>query len=119
MHRPASHLTASRVGDEIDIVGMAPEEECEHERFVLTPWERHDTLAVPLSQLEGVGVDEETLQMERSTKKPRAAMPRSCPSGLQNRQKVRPSPAVVSNPATTSTCSWTMPCGTSVSAPPR
>jgi hypothetical protein len=50
-----------RVGDEVEIVGMAPEEECEHEMFVLTPWER-GTLAVPLSQLEGIAVDEETQQ---------------------------------------------------------
>jgi len=50
-----------RVGDEVDIIGMPPEEECEHEMFVLTRWER-GTLAVPLSQLEGVAVDEETQQ---------------------------------------------------------
>ena len=50
-----------RVGDEVEIVGMAPEEECEHEMFVLTRWER-GTLAVPLSQLEGLDVDEQTQQ---------------------------------------------------------
>ena len=49
------------VGDEVEIVGMAPEEECEHEMFVLTRWER-GSLAVPLSQLEGVAVDEHTRQ---------------------------------------------------------
>ena len=50
-----------RVGDEVEVVGMAPEEECEHEMFVLMPWER-DTLAVPLSQLELVHGDEQTRQ---------------------------------------------------------
>lgn len=50
-----------RVGDEVEVVGMAPEEECEHEMFVLTPWER-DTLAVPLSQLEVVHGGEQTRQ---------------------------------------------------------
>lgn len=50
-----------RVGDEVEVVGMAPEEECVHEMFVLTPWER-GTLAVPLVQLEGIRVDEETRQ---------------------------------------------------------
>jgi len=40
---------------------MAPEEECEHEMFVLTHWEGR-SLAVPLSQLEGAGVAEETRQ---------------------------------------------------------
>lgn len=48
-----------QVGDEIDVVGMAPEEECEHEMFALTRWER-GTLAVPLSQLEGVATDAQT-----------------------------------------------------------
>ncbi len=50
-----------RVGDEVDIVGLAPEDECGHEMFVLTRWEG-GTLAVPLSQLEGVVVDAETRQ---------------------------------------------------------
>jgi hypothetical protein len=48
-------------GDEVHIVGTAPEDECEHEMFVVTRWDR-GTLAVPLTQLEGVGVDDETRQ---------------------------------------------------------
>jgi hypothetical protein len=52
-------ISPLRMGDEIEIVGMAPEEECAHEMFVLTPWER-DTLAVPLVQVEPIGADEET-----------------------------------------------------------
>ena len=54
-------ISPLHVGDEAEIVGMAPEEECEHEMFVLTRWER-GSLAVPLSQLEGVAVDEHTRQ---------------------------------------------------------
>ena len=50
-----------RTGDEVEIIGMAPEEECEHEMFVLTPWGGR-SLAVPLSQLEGADVAEETRQ---------------------------------------------------------
>jgi hypothetical protein len=38
------------VQDEVDVIGMAPEEECEKEIFVTIRWER-DGLAVPLSQL--------------------------------------------------------------------
>ncbi|MGI8549191.1 MAG: calcium-binding protein, partial [Dehalococcoidia bacterium] len=49
------------VGDEIEIVAMAPEDECEREMFVLMPWEQR-RLAVPLSQLDGIDVDEETRQ---------------------------------------------------------
>ena len=36
--------------DEVDVIGMAPEEECEKEMLVTVRWER-DGLAVPLSQL--------------------------------------------------------------------
>jgi hypothetical protein len=57
-HRATSPL---QVDDEVTIVGMAPEEECEHEMFVVTRWER-GTLAVPLSQLEGVDIDGATQQ---------------------------------------------------------
>ena len=50
------------IGDEVEVVGMAPEDECEHEMFVLMPWERR-TLAVPRSQLEAARhVDGETRQ---------------------------------------------------------
>src|SRR5215467_3463579 len=48
-------------GDEFDVVGMAPEEECQHEMFVLTRWRPHE-LAVPLMQVEAIGADEETQQ---------------------------------------------------------
>jgi Calcium binding len=55
-------ISPLRVGDEVKVVGMAPEEECQHEMFVLIRWERR-TLAVPLVQLEGVAVDEQTRQV--------------------------------------------------------
>jgi hypothetical protein len=54
-------ISPLRAGEEVEVVGMAPEEECEHEMFVLIRWERR-TLAVPLVQLEGVAVDEPTRQ---------------------------------------------------------
>jgi hypothetical protein len=55
-------ISPLRVGDEVEVVGMAPEAECQHEMFVLIRWERR-TLAVPLVQLEGVAVDEQTRQV--------------------------------------------------------
>src|SRR4051794_41938732 len=55
-------ISPLRVGDEVEVVGMAPEDECEREMFVTTPWEHQRTLAVPLSQLEVVRADEETSQ---------------------------------------------------------
>ena len=48
-------------GDKVEVVGMAPEEECEHEMFVLIR-RKSRPLAVPLMQLEGIKVDEETQQ---------------------------------------------------------
>ena len=40
-------------GDEVEILGMAPEKECQHEMFVMMRWERRG-LAVPLSQLKPI-----------------------------------------------------------------
>ncbi len=55
-------ISPLRTGDEVEVVGMAPEDECEHEIFVTTTWQQR-TLAVPLSQLEAASdVDEETRQ---------------------------------------------------------
>ena len=55
-------ISPLRTGDEVEVVGMAPEDECEHEIFVMTTWQQR-ALAVPLSQLEAANdVDEETRQ---------------------------------------------------------
>lgn len=48
-----------KVGDEVEMIGMAPEDECEHEMFVMIRWKGEEP-AVPLSQLEGVSVDDAT-----------------------------------------------------------
>lgn len=40
---------------------MAPAEECEHEMWVQIAWKRRQ-FAVPLAQLEGIQVDDETRQ---------------------------------------------------------
>ena len=48
-------------GEEVEVVDMAPDEDCEHEMFVLIRWKQRQ-LAVPLMQLEGIQVDEETQQ---------------------------------------------------------
>ena len=54
-------ISPLRPGDEVEVVGLPPEEECQHEMFVQMRWERR-TLAVPLSQLEGIAVDAQTQQ---------------------------------------------------------
>jgi hypothetical protein len=47
-------------GDEVEILGMAPEKECQHEMFVMMRWERRG-LAVPLSQVKPISeADEDT-----------------------------------------------------------
>jgi hypothetical protein len=56
--RPISPL---RVKDEVEVLKMAPENECENEMFVMIKWEK-EGLAVPLSQLKPIAVDVETKQ---------------------------------------------------------
>ena len=51
-------------GTTVDVVGMAPGEECEREMFVEIAWEE-DMLAVPLMQLEASEADEETHSCDR------------------------------------------------------
>ena len=48
-------------GEEVKVVGTASDEECMHEMFVLIQWKQRQ-LAVPLMQLEGIQVDEESQQ---------------------------------------------------------
>lgn len=56
----AERLTSPlRVGARVEVNEMAPIEECEREMYVVIRWDERD-LAVPLAQLAGVGVDEET-----------------------------------------------------------
>jgi len=47
--------------EKVEVVGMASAEECEHDMLVLIRWKRRQ-FAVPLMQLEGIQVDEETQQ---------------------------------------------------------
>ena len=54
-------ISPLEVGHEVEVHGMAPEDECEHEMFVTIPWQvKADSLAVPLSQLEVVRGNAET-----------------------------------------------------------
>jgi Calcium binding len=46
-------------GEVVAVTGMAPEEDCEHDMLVDVEWQGR-CLAVPLSQLEGVAVNEAT-----------------------------------------------------------
>jgi hypothetical protein len=48
-----------RIGEEVNLLGMAPEEECESEMFVRLKWGGR-SMAVPLSQLEPLAVDPPT-----------------------------------------------------------
>ena len=50
-----------QVKDEVEVLGMPPENECEHEIFVNIKWDR-DGLVVPLSQLRSFNVEPETMQ---------------------------------------------------------
>ncbi|MDA0674190.1 MAG: calcium-binding protein [Cyanobacteria bacterium] len=55
-------ISPLKEGATVQVIGMAPEEECEKEMFVDIDYEG-DTLAVPLMQLEAIAdVDAETQQ---------------------------------------------------------
>jgi hypothetical protein len=47
------------VGDEVEVLGMAPGSECQHEMFVVMRWDRKEGLAVPLSQLRVIHGDDQ------------------------------------------------------------
>src|SRR5947209_20326444 len=47
-------ISPLRVGDELEVIGMPPEEECECEVFVCIQWDRPEGLAVPLAQLKPI-----------------------------------------------------------------
>jgi hypothetical protein len=50
-----------RVGEQVEVVGMPPEEQCESELFVTVKW-RDRAFAVPLSQLEYAGKNKKVVQ---------------------------------------------------------
>lgn len=52
-------ISPLRVGEEVGVLEMAPEEECESEMFVRVRWNSR-RLAVPLSQLESLAADPAT-----------------------------------------------------------
>lgn len=54
-------ISPLKTGDEVKVTGIAPDEECMHEMFVQIQWKSYK-FAVPLMQLEGIDVDEETRQ---------------------------------------------------------
>jgi hypothetical protein len=55
-------ISPLRTGDKVKVLEMAPEEECRHEMFVVTEWEKR-AFAVPLSQLMPASRnDEESLE---------------------------------------------------------
>jgi len=58
VHQGETNLTLKK-GEIIEVVGVAPEEDCENEMFTEIKWKgAHPRCS--LSQLEGIGVDEET-----------------------------------------------------------
>ena len=48
-----------QVGDEVEVLGMASEDECQHEMFVMIRWDQEQGLGVPLSQLTVIHAGDE------------------------------------------------------------
>ena len=56
-------LSPLQKGDEVEVLGMADADECQHEMFVMIRHERKQGLAVPLAQLKPISdADEATRQ---------------------------------------------------------
>ncbi len=55
----ARSISPLKTGEEVEVVGMAPEDECEREMFVTIRWEKRK-FGAPLSQLEGIKANRET-----------------------------------------------------------
>ena len=55
-------ISPLQVGDEAEVLEMAPASECEHEMFVLMRWDRPEGLAVPLSQLRVIHANDQTTE---------------------------------------------------------
>ena len=54
-------ISPLRKGQEVEVVGLAPAEECEQEMFITVTWEDR-SLAVPLAQLKTTQADKTTRQ---------------------------------------------------------
>ena len=57
----ADVVSPLRKGETVDVVRMAPEDNCEHDMFVLVRWQGRK-MAVPLSQLATIDADESTAE---------------------------------------------------------
>ncbi len=57
----ARSISPLKTGEEVEVVGMASEDECEREIFVAIRWEKRK-FGVPLSQLEGISASRGTKQ---------------------------------------------------------
>ncbi len=55
----AKAVSPLRKGETVEVVGMAPEDVCEHDMLVQIRWQRRK-MAVPLSQLAAIDPDEPT-----------------------------------------------------------
>jgi hypothetical protein len=47
-------------GQEVQVIGMADSDDCEHEMFVQIIWDGDDTLDIPLSQLQAPEANKKT-----------------------------------------------------------
>lgn len=54
-------ISPLRSGEVLMVDGMSPEDDCSHEMFVMAKWQGR-SLGLPLSQLEAVEADEESVE---------------------------------------------------------
>jgi Calcium binding len=55
----ARKLSPLKQGEVVEVISMAPEDDCMREMFVIIRWMERE-MGVPLAQIEGVDVDDDT-----------------------------------------------------------
>jgi hypothetical protein len=57
----ARRTSPLKKGEQVTVIGMPPEDDCEHEMFVQIEWQGRE-MGVPLAQVQPVGADDKTVQ---------------------------------------------------------
>jgi hypothetical protein len=55
-------MSPLKIGEEVDVLGVAPFDDCESEMFVVVLWNDRE-LAVPLEQLEPISGDVKSIEI--------------------------------------------------------
>lgn len=55
-------ISPLKINDEVTVIGMGPDEECNFEMFVMIQWDKNNKLAIPLLQIRSL--DKESINCQ-------------------------------------------------------